>query len=125
MPKCGAVGLLEQMRFERSVPATDNAFEMSSSLIPAFLFQRETTTPQRGTRGSNPGCSTGEFSEVRFCSPTLFVCEVAIRKPARISVPSPICLPAAMDAARGPAKVGDTAIGAPPSTEIDQLAQKL
>ena len=28
MPKCGAVRLLEQMRFERSVPAADNAFEI-------------------------------------------------------------------------------------------------
>jgi hypothetical protein len=28
MPKCGAVGLLEQMRFERSVPAADNTFEI-------------------------------------------------------------------------------------------------
>jgi hypothetical protein len=34
MPKCGAVGLLKQIRFERSVPAADNAFEISSSPIP-------------------------------------------------------------------------------------------
>src|SRR6516162_3280769 len=32
----------------------------SSSPIPAFLFRPETTTRQRGTRGSNPGSSSGE-----------------------------------------------------------------
>ena len=35
------------------------------SFIRAFLFQRETTTPHRGTRGSNPGSSrsgSGELS---------------------------------------------------------------
>jgi len=51
MPKCGAVRLLEQMRFERSVPAADNAFEIvlfSYSGVPVPARNNNSTERDQG-----------------------------------------------------------------------------
>jgi len=51
MPKCGAVRLLDQMRFERSVPAADNAFEIvlfSYSGVPVPARNNNSTERDQG-----------------------------------------------------------------------------
>ena len=48
MPKCGAVGLLKQIRFERSVPAADNA----SRCLP--LFRRSCSSEKQQLHREGP-----------------------------------------------------------------------
>jgi len=66
MPKCGAVRLLEQMRFERSVPAADNAFEIvlfSYSGVPVPARNNNSTERDQGFESG--------FLQQRVCEPSV------------------------------------------------------
>ena len=66
MPKCGAVRLLEQMRFERSVPAADNAFEIvlfSYSGVPVPARNNNSTERDQGFESG--------FLQRRVCEPSV------------------------------------------------------
>src|SRR6516165_1638768 len=66
MPKCGAVRLLDQMRFERSVPAADNAFEIvlfSYSGVPVPARNNNSTEKDQGFESG--------FLQQRVCEPSV------------------------------------------------------